>query len=100
MHPKARRGDVIVKEFERDCLLYDEQSLRVHELNGAAAIVWRHADGNTSIAELAAAVAAETELPADEEIVRLALTQLSKAGLMEGPQATFDARVSRRQICN
>ena len=99
MQPKARRANIIVKDFEGDCLLFDENSLRVHELNAAATSVWRHADGDTTVAGLTTAMAAETGLPADEEIVRLALVQLSKAGLLEGPQSAFDARISRRQIC-
>ena len=47
---------------------------------------------------LADAMAAETELPADEDIVHLALGQLSKAGLLEGPQEGFEQKISRRQI--
>ena len=73
MQPRAPRSDIIVKDFDGDCLLFDEHSLRVHELNAAAASVWRHADGNTSVAGL--------------------------TGLLEGPRSAFDARVSRRQSC-
>jgi hypothetical protein len=98
MQPKARRTGIITKEFEGEFVLYDEDSQRAHELNATAASVWRNADGNTSIAGLTAALAAETKLPADEEIVHLALAQLSKAGLLEGPQSAFEARISRRQI--
>ena len=98
MHAKARREDIIVREIKGEFVLYDEQALRAHELNAAAGSVWRHCDGETSIRSLADAVAAETELPADEEIVHLALAQLSKAGLLEGPQEGFEPRISRRQI--
>jgi hypothetical protein len=98
MHPKARRTNIIAKEFDRECLLLDEHTLRVHELNATAASVWRHADGSRSITDLAAAMATDTGLPADDEIVRLALAQLSKAGLLEDPQSIFDARISRRQL--
>jgi coenzyme PQQ synthesis protein D (PqqD) len=96
MHPKAKRTDIIAKEFDRECLLLDEQTLRVHELNATAASVWRHADGHRSIADLAAAMATDTGLPGDEEIVHLALAQLSQAGLLE--DSWSDARISRRQI--
>jgi hypothetical protein len=71
----------------------------VHELNAAAASVWRRADGATPIAALMTNVSADTGLPADEEIVHLALAQLAQAGLLEGPHTTFDAKVSRRRIC-
>jgi hypothetical protein len=98
MPPKARRTDIIAMEFEGGFVLYDELTQRVHELNASAASVWQHSDGSTSIEALTAAVAADTELPADEAIVHLALAQLGKAGLLDGPQAPFDARISRRQI--
>ena len=98
MHPKARRTDIIAKDFDRECLLLDERTLRVHELNATAASVWRHADGNRSIADLAAAMATDTGLPADDEIVHLALAQLSKAGLLEDAPTLVEAKISRRQI--
>ena len=98
MHPKARSEDILVRELDGDFIVYDEDAGRAHELNGAAACVWRHCDGETPVSGLAAALGAETELPADEEVVHLALVQLSKAGLLEGPQSAFTARVSRRQL--
>jgi hypothetical protein len=98
MHPKARRTDIIAKEFDGECLLLDEQTLRVHELNATAASVWRHAEGKRSIADLATAMATDTGLPGDEEIVQLALTQLSEAGLLEGSRSVSVVKVSRRQI--
>ena len=98
MQPKARREGILVRELEGEFVLYDEDAGRAHELNTAAASVWRHCDGETSISALASTLATETELPADEEIVHLALAQLAKAGLMEGPQSAITARVSRRQL--
>jgi hypothetical protein len=98
MDPKARRTDIIAKDFDRECLLLDEQTLRVHELNATATSVWRHADGNSSVADLAAAMSADTGLPADNEIVELALEQLSTAGLLEAPPCAADRQISRRQI--
>jgi hypothetical protein len=98
MYVKARHEAIIAKELRGEFVLYDERAQRAHELNAPAAAVWRHCDGKTSVGDLAAALAAETDLPADEEIVRLALAQLSKAGLLEGPPDAFAAGVSRRQI--
>ena len=98
MNAKARREGLIVKEIDGEFAVYDEHAERAHELNSTAASVWRHCDGETSVGEIAAALATETELPVDEEIVHLALGQLSNAGLLEGPQSAFAARMSRRQI--
>ena len=94
---KARTEGLIIKELEGEIAVYDERDHRAHELNAAAAAVWKNCDGETPIDEIAEAVAADSELPADEGIVRMALDQLSRAGLLE--QGGQDAgTVSRRQL--
>lgn len=95
---KARSDDLIVKELGRELAIYDEREHRAHELNATAATVWRHCDGKSSVSEIASAMAAESELPADEEIVELALDQLSRGGLLEEPWKRLEAPTSRRQV--
>lgn len=95
---KARSDDLIVKELGRELAIYDEREHRAHELNAAAASVWRHCDGEKSVPDIAAAMAAESGLPADEEIVELALDQLSRGGLLEEPWRRMQAPASRRQV--
>ena len=80
---KARTQGLIIKELEGEIAVYDERDHRAHELNAAAAAVWKKCDGESSIDEIAEAVAADSELPADEGIVHMALDQLSRAGLLE-----------------
>ncbi len=94
---KARSESLIIKELEGEIAVYDERDHRAHELNAAAASVWRKCDGETPIDEIAEAVAADSELPADEGIVRMALDQLSRAGLLEQGGQDVGA-VSRRQL--
>ena len=98
MKAKARTEKLIVKELEGDVAVYDEREHRAHELNATAAAVWRRCDGETPLAEIAEEIAAESELPADEEIVRMALDQLSRAGLLEQAGQRFEALTSRRQV--
>ncbi len=95
---KARSDDLIVKELGRELAIYDEREHRAHELNATAASVWRHCDGEKSVSDIAAALAAESELPADEEIVELALDQLSRGGLLDEPWKRMQAPTSRRQL--
>lgn len=97
MFPKARSEQLIVKEMDGELAIYDEREHRAHELNATAAAVWQRCDGKTSLADIAARIAAHSELPQDEDIVRMALDQLSRAGLLD--QATdVGAGVSRRQL--
>lgn len=95
---KARTDGLIVKELGQELAIYDEREHRAHELNATAASVWRHCDGESSIRDIAAAMAAESGLPADEEIVKLGIEQLSRGGLLEEIQSGFDAPTSRRQV--
>src|SRR5205823_8347999 len=53
-----------------------------HALNQSAAVVYELCDGKTHAAEMAAEIQRRTGLPADEEIVNLALTELIDAGLV------------------
>lgn len=94
---KARTEGLIIKELDGELAVYDEREHRAHELNSTAAAVWRKCDGETELDEIAREIAAETELPQDEEIVRMALDQLSRAGLLEqAPQ--LEGHISRRQV--
>ena len=99
MNFKARREGIIVKELGEDLVVYDERADQVHELNRAAASVWRRCDGETPVSDMVARLSDDTELPGDESVVQLALAQLSRAGLLEEatPAAAVPA-VSRRAI--
>src|SRR5688500_2189312 len=73
MKPIARRENLLVEEIGGEVVVYDRESDRAHSLNQTAALVWRHADGERSVAELAALVGSEFGAPADVELVRMAL---------------------------
>ncbi len=96
MYLQARREALIIKDLGDDLVVYDERADCAHELNGAAAAVWRRCDGRTDLDEIASQLPAELGLPADEEIVTLAITELSRAGLLETSGSV--QHVSRRQV--
>ena len=98
--PYARRDNLIVEKVDDEVLLYDLQNEKAHVLNPTAALVWKLADGNRTIADLAHAVALETQSPSDEDLVWLALSQLSRAGLLQAsatPTPTIP-RMNRREF--
>lgn len=98
--PLARQKDLISHELSGELLVYDLTRNKVHCLNPATALVWRSCDGKRTMEELASLVSARLDLPADEDIVRLALAHLEKARLLEAPlpEATAARRLSRRQL--
>lgn len=95
MHPRACHNDMLTEELPDEILVYDARRDRAHCLNAAAGLVWRQADGQKSVADLAELLERDLKLPRDEAIVMMALQSLREAGLLEdGPcaQAVDPAR--------
>jgi hypothetical protein len=96
--PRARKDGVLVLDVAEEVLVYDEALHKAHCLNPAAALVWRHLDGRTSVGALVTRLRREMDMPADEDTVWLAVTELHKAGLLEDGFELPSARaVSRRR---
>jgi hypothetical protein len=81
-HPRARTDELIVRQLPDETLVYDLARDKAHCLNKTAALVWRHCDGRTSVAELARLLARDANAPADERVVWLALKQLNRDHLL------------------
>jgi hypothetical protein len=81
-HPRARKAKLIVRRLPEETLVYDLEKSRAHCLGPVAASVWRHADGRSSPARIASAVAKETGEPVGEAAVMVALDRLDDARLL------------------
>lgn len=88
--PRRRKKDLAVQNLLDEVLVYDLRNHRAHRLNRAAAIVWRHCDGKTTVPQLAHILTDKLDEPADREVVRYALSRLWRAHLLEG-----EARVEK-----
>ncbi|MBI3989058.1 MAG: PqqD family peptide modification chaperone [candidate division NC10 bacterium] len=89
----------MVQELPDEILVYDLTRHRAHCLNQTAALVWRHCDGQTTVAEMATLLQNELNIPADEAVVWLALDRLGKAHLLkERMTPPTTARYSRREF--
>lgn len=97
-NPKARRDDLLIEELATELLVYDQRSHRAHCLNGSAASVFRRADGNSSIAEIAKAASDDLHASFGEDLTWLALQELDKNDLLESPLVRTAAGPSRRDI--
>jgi len=100
MTPRARVDELVVREVEDETLVYDLKRHRAHSLNQTAALVWRWCDGRTTVLEMAQRLQAELRLPADEEVVLLALDRLGRSHLLQERVTSKEeaVRVSRRAV--
>jgi hypothetical protein len=101
--PQARTNGIVVEHLADEVLVYDLTGDRAHCLNLTAARVWEQCDGQRTISEIAAEVV-KGDAEAAEEVVWLAVEELSRAGLMEEkikrPSKGLRGRVgvSRREL--
>jgi hypothetical protein len=97
--PRARKEGLVIEELPDEVLVYDLKRDKAHCLNPMAALVWRHCDGETSMADMVRLLQAKLKTPVDEELVWFALDQLEKSLLLQErltrPQG---GRLSRREL--
>ena len=98
--PKARKDELIVEELQDETLVYDLERDKASCLNRTAALVWRHCDGRTSVAEVAALLEEQAGTPTDEAVVWMALDRLSRTHLLSEPVTlpADRAQYSRREV--
>lgn len=83
MKPVARKTGLVVRELADEVVVYDQVRHEAHCLNSTAATIFRNADGQRSVSELAAVLGAQGAEA--DELVEMALGQLSEARLLETP---------------
>ncbi|HEX7313438.1 MAG TPA: PqqD family protein [Pyrinomonadaceae bacterium] len=99
--PAARSSKLLVRELAEEVLVYDEEGHRAHCLNRTAALVWKSCDGRTAVPVIAERVGAQLSAPVTEEVVWLALEQLTEFDLLSTKveRASAPANViSRRKM--
>lgn len=98
--PATRRDGLIVRELDDETLIYDRERDEAHCLNRTAAFIWKHCDGQLSVAEIAVLLEKELQIKVDPEIVWLALARLHSKHLLKktSPQEDLRQRISRRAM--
>lgn len=95
----ARRVEGVQIEHAADeILVMRTATSEAHALNRSAAAVYDLCDGNTSKSEMAVEIYCRTGLPADDEIVDLALAELVDAGLVVLNDPEPRSNVTRRSL--
>ena len=97
---RARQDELVVEELQNETLVYDLERHKARCLNRTAALVWRHCDGRTSVAEVTALLEEQSATPTDEAVVWMALDRLSRAHLLSEPVTlpADRAQYSRREM--
>jgi hypothetical protein len=98
--PRARSEGLVVQVLSDEVLIYDLERDKAHCLNQTAAIVWKNCDGSSSVSDLAQILSKESGLPADEDVVWLALDQLSRARLLPNTSKPSEGKksITRREV--
>ncbi|MBP8274290.1 MAG: PqqD family protein, partial [Acidobacteria bacterium] len=98
MKPESRKEQLIAQEVGQELVVYDQQTQTAHRLNRTAALVWRLSDGQRTTADLAKLLHDTTDAPEDEDLVRLALEELDKSGLLASHLPKLEDAITRRRL--
>lgn len=96
--PLARTDSLVVKELQDEVLVYDLERHKAHCLNQASALVWKHCDGKTTVAEMTRLLERELGTLVDDDVVWLALSQLRRFHLLGESNTVGMMKVSRRDL--
>jgi hypothetical protein len=105
MTPQSRKQQILTQHVGDELVIYDERTHKAHRLNVTAAHVWETADGVRTVPELAdhlratlSASGRAIEPDESEELVRLALEDLNRAGLLRQGLPSMTDAMTRRQM--
>ena len=96
----SARQDFSIQQIGTETLVYDARRHTAYCLNESSSTIWNLADGERTIAELAAAASLQLGLEVSEEFVQFALAQLCEDGLVEASTSVAEVRptISRRAM--
>ncbi len=96
--PITRREGLVIQELPGEVLVYDLETNKAHCLNRTAAAVWKSCDGKNSVRDISDLIADTEGGSVEEDLVWLAIEQLSENNLLENkPSANFNHQ-NRREV--
>jgi len=98
--PTARKNDLVIQQADNEVLVYDLNTNKAACLNETAAFVWQNCNGSNAIADIAQALGRKTNGEVNDDLVWLAIDELSKNKLLEEKvEAEYSfADTSRRDV--
>ncbi len=97
--PVARKERLVIQEMPEEVLVYDLDTNKAHCLNQTAAFVWKSCDGRNSVADITKLVGDDSGTAVPEDLVWLAIDQLSEKNLLaDNLKADFKGSTRREVI--
>jgi len=98
--PQSRKQNLVEQEVDGELLIYDLETNKAFCLNQTSALVWQACDGKRTVAEIGDVLGKQLNTQTNEDIVWLALDQLSKQKLIDPPVdlGTKFHNLSRREV--
>ncbi len=97
--PVARKEGLVIQEMPDEVLVYDLDTNKAHCLNQTAAFVWKSCDGRNSVADITKLVGDNSGNAVPEDLVWLAIDQLSEKNLLANNlKANFNGSTRREVI--
>ena len=97
MLPHRRHEDLIVREIDRELLVYDRKTRKTVCLNESAAVIWQLCDGKTSIDDLSRRLSESFAVPPDPRLIQVALSDFARSRLLDPKSVSDDVKISRRE---
>jgi hypothetical protein len=100
MRPHARHDGLVVQHLADETLVYDLERHHAYCLNRTATLVWQCCDGRTTLTEIATRLEEAERTSIHEQVIWLALEQLTRARLLREPMPwpVEERRYSRREM--
>jgi hypothetical protein len=97
---QARQEGLLKQPVDDELLVYDLKRHKAHCLNKTAALIWEECNGRNTVADLTRILEQNLQVPADEDMVWVALDQLDRARLLAPRIARPEVpgRISRREV--
>lgn len=96
--PTARTADLVVQEVDKDILVFDLVTSKASCLNETAGFVWRNCDGLKTVGDIADELRRKADSKISDDLVWLAIDQLSRKKLLDGNAPPRFNGLSRREI--
>ncbi len=96
--PISRKDDIVVQEVDGEVLIYDLKKDKAFCLNKTSALVWQACDGKRTITDISNWLGQQLNSQTDEDVVWIALDQLTEENLLEKDIHIETNGLSRREV--
>lgn len=97
-YPTARETGLVLQEMPDELLVYDVDKNKAHCLNETSAFVWKACTGQNSVKDISRLFESQTGNSVPEDLIWLAIDQLSKNNLLETKISLDLKGQSRRDV--